>query len=69
MRSGKELDHVTFPSDYFLMMTSTSNEEEFDDAPPSLVAANGALDAPATGVEAQLEELNIAKVPITIVTG
>ena len=41
---------------------------EPDDEPPSLVPTEAA-DVPVSGVEGRVEELNIGKVPITIVTG
>lgn len=45
-------------------------DEDLDDAPPLLVTEDGnpPVDAP-DGLGVELEELNITKVPITIVTG
>lgn len=43
---------------------------DFDDAPPLLVIEDGIPPVGAPdGLEAGLEELNITKVPITVVTG
>lgn len=42
--------------------------DDDDDAPPLLVAA-GEADAVPEGLDAQMEDLNLVKVPITIVTG
>jgi len=43
-------------------------EESEDDGPPMLVTASEA-DAVPGGLDAQVEDLNLVKVPITIVTG
>lgn len=44
-------------------------EEELDDVPPSLVSVEEAGDTGTDDVEAGIEDLNVTKVPITIVTG
>jgi hypothetical protein len=45
-------------------------DEDLDDAPPLLVTEDGSppVEAPDR-LEVELEELNITRVPITIVTG
>lgn len=45
-------------------------DEDLDDAPPLLVTGDGnsVVEAP-DGLQTELEELRITKVPITIVTG
>jgi len=45
-------------------------DDELDDAPPLLVIDDGntRAEAPA-GLEAEMEDMSITKVPITIVTG
>jgi len=45
-------------------------DDELDDAPPLLVIDDGNPRAETpTGLEAEMEDLSITKVPITIVTG
>lgn len=44
-------------------------DEDADDAPPSLVPAKDNEDSSVAGMESQVEDLSLAKVPITIVTG
>ena len=44
-------------------------DEQMDDAPPDLVPAADPSDASRIGIENQVEDLSLAKVPITIVTG
>lgn len=42
------------------------NDDDDDEAPPMLVAAGPNVE---TGIEADMEEMNLVKVPITLVTG
>ena len=44
-------------------------DDDLDDAPPSLVPAEASDGAGGIGVESQVDDLNISKVPITIITG
>lgn len=43
--------------------------DEEDDAPPMLIAADGNPDPTETSLSAEMEDVKIAKVPITIITG
>lgn len=44
-------------------------DEEMEDAPPDLVVADNTPITSLNGVEGQVEDLNLVKVPISIVTG
>ena len=43
--------------------------EDDDDNPPMLVAADGATDPGESSLTADIEDVKITKVPITIITG
>jgi hypothetical protein len=43
--------------------------DEEDEAPPMLVAADGSTDPTETALNAEMEDVKITKVPITIITG
>lgn len=43
--------------------------DEDDDAPPLLVTANGSVDAEEATITADMADVKISKVPITIITG
>jgi len=43
--------------------------DEFDDDGPPLLVSAGEADAVPRGLDARVEDLNLVKVPITIVTG
>ena len=45
------------------------NYTDDDDAPPMLVDASDAPKLASVGIESQLTDLSLVKVPITIVTG
>lgn len=44
-------------------------DEELEDAPPDLVAVGSSDENLVTGLENNVQDLSIVKVPITIVTG
>lgn len=44
-------------------------EDELEDEPPQLIDASNRDDADLTRLENDVKELNLVKVPITIVTG
>lgn len=43
--------------------------EEDDDGPPMLVSADGTIDPAETALSAEMEDIQVTKVPITIITG
>lgn len=43
--------------------------EDDDDGPPMLVAADGSTDATEVRLSADMDGVNLTKVPITIITG
>lgn len=43
--------------------------EDDDDGPPMLVSADGAVDPTESSLSAEMEDIRVTRVPITIITG